>query len=43
MSELTDMGGISSITNKRKYLKKDLDIWIFLLILKEIKVINLKL
>ena len=41
MSELTNMGGISSITNNKKYLKKDLDIWIFLLIFKyKIKVME---
>jgi hypothetical protein len=35
------MGGISSITNNKKYLKKDLDIWIFLLIFKyKIKVME---
>jgi hypothetical protein len=35
------MGGISNITNNKKYLKKDLDIWIFLLIFKyKIKVME---
>ena len=36
MSELTDMESIFVITNK-KYLKKDLDIWIFLRILNKNK------
>jgi hypothetical protein len=40
MSELTDMESIFVITNK-KYSEKDLDIWIFLLILKYKKKIKL--
>jgi hypothetical protein len=34
MSELTNMEGMFVITNKKKYSEKDLDIWIFLRILK---------
>lgn len=34
MSELTNMEDIFVITNKKKYLEKNLDIWIFLLIFK---------